>query len=98
MYVNSVVSDCGEGTSDGDALAGSVAPNWRTGTSIFVMDATCARLMRIDPLKLRYLQEAGRFLGNADDGRIEQIGESIAARAQDYAIHKHLQHLKERGS
>jgi uncharacterized protein (DUF362 family) len=39
-------------------------------------DATCARVIGLDPAKIGYLAEAGRFLGNADAARLEQRGES----------------------
>ena len=46
------------------------------------VDATCCRIMGIDPAKVRYLQLASD-LGNTDAARIEQRGETIeAVRAQ----------------
>ena len=36
-------------------------------------DATCARLMGFDPEKIDHIASAGRFLGNIDDSRIQQL-------------------------
>ena len=38
-------------------------------------DVTGARLMGVEPEKMEYLMEAGRFLGQARSERIEQRGE-----------------------
>lgn len=38
-------------------------------------DATIARLMGLKPERVRHIWEAGQFLGNLDEERIEQIGE-----------------------
>ena len=43
-------------------------------------DVTGARLMGMDPEKVGYLMEAGRFLGQARSELIEQRGEDPAAR------------------
>ena len=40
-------------------------------------DVTAATLMGIDPERVAYLKEAGRFLGQADLDRIEQRGEDV---------------------
>jgi uncharacterized protein (DUF362 family) len=45
------------------------------GTDVVSVDATCARVIGLDPRKIVYLEAAGHFLGNADAGRIEQRGE-----------------------
>jgi uncharacterized protein (DUF362 family) len=42
------------------------------------LDATAARVIGLDPSRLPYLAEAGRFLGNLDERRIEQRGESVS--------------------
>jgi uncharacterized protein (DUF362 family) len=46
------------------------------GTDVVAVDATCARLIGLDPSKMPYLKVASRFLGNIDEGRIEQRGEN----------------------
>lgn len=38
-------------------------------------DATCARLMGIEPARVGHIAEASRFLGNLDETRIQLVGE-----------------------
>jgi uncharacterized protein (DUF362 family) len=45
------------------------------GTDLVAVDATCARIIGLDPGKMPYLSVAGEFLGNADPRHIEQRGE-----------------------
>ena len=46
------------------------------GSDLVAVDATCARLMGLDPAKIRYLREASRYLGNMDPARLTQRGEN----------------------
>jgi hypothetical protein len=48
------------------------------GADLVAVDATCARIIGLDPVKMPYLKVASRFLGNLDEGKIEQRGESPA--------------------
>jgi uncharacterized protein (DUF362 family) len=45
------------------------------GADPVAVDATCCRIMEVDPSQVGYLREAGAFLGNAETTRIEQRGE-----------------------
>ena len=45
------------------------------GTDPVAVDATCARAIGLDPMRIPYIKEAAAFLGNADPGRIEHRGE-----------------------
>jgi uncharacterized protein (DUF362 family) len=45
-------------------------------TDLVAMDATCARVIGLDPAKLPYLSVAGEFLGNADPRRTVQVAEN----------------------
>jgi len=47
------------------------------GTDLVAVDATCARLIGLEPRKMPYLSVASRFLGIIDEGRIEQRGERL---------------------
>lgn len=49
------------------------------GRNLAAVDATCCRIMGIDPYKVSYLEQADNWLGPIADGSIEQRGESIAA-------------------
>lgn len=50
------------------------------------VDATCARIMGIDPHKIPYLKAAGRRLGPIDGASIEQRGETIPSVRKDYRL------------
>lgn len=51
------------------------------GSDVVAVDATCARVIGLNPEKIAYLDSASRFLGVTDPSRIEQRGE----RPQRYA-------------
>jgi len=40
-------------------------------------DATCARLMGFDPLRIMHISEGSRFLGNAEPSHIDQLGDTV---------------------
>jgi uncharacterized protein (DUF362 family) len=72
--VDGIVGMDGDGPIMGKARAlGFIA----MGTDLPAVDATCARVVGIDPAKLVYLKAAGNFLGNIDADRIEQRGEPL---------------------
>ena len=48
------------------------------GSDLVAVDATCARIIGLDPAKIGYLSEASKFLGHIDDARIDQRGENAA--------------------
>jgi uncharacterized protein (DUF362 family) len=56
-------------------------------------DATCCRLMSIDPERVRHLAMASG-LGNLDLSRIEQRGESIAQMRQTFDLLPGFTHLR----
>lgn len=56
------------------------------GSDLVAVDATCTRIMGLEPSRIEYLQLANHYLGNLDAERIIQIGESIKAVKQDYAL------------
>jgi len=49
------------------------------GSDLPAVDATCCRIMGIDPAKVLYLTMAADRLGVTDETRIEQRGEAIRA-------------------
>jgi uncharacterized protein (DUF362 family) len=59
------------------------------GTNLPAVDATCARLMRIDPAKIEYLAGASGSLGPIEEPHIEQRGEPIAALARPFRLLDH---------
>jgi uncharacterized protein (DUF362 family) len=54
------------------------------GADPVAVDTTATRLMGFDPAKVRYLAEAGRFLGNANAAAVEQRGESPDTLQQSF--------------
>jgi uncharacterized protein (DUF362 family) len=47
------------------------------GTDLPAVDATCARVIGLDPSKMPYLSVAGAFLGNIEEARIDDVGETL---------------------
>jgi uncharacterized protein (DUF362 family) len=56
-------------------------------TDLVAMDATCARVIGLDPSKLGYLIGGGAFLGNLEATRIAQIGEPLSRYATTFVVH-----------
>ena len=67
------------------------------GQDLVAVDATAARIMKIEPRQVPYLAEADRFLGNVAMSNIVQLGEDIGAVQQDFAVIDRLKTLKELG-
>ena len=59
------------------------------GTNLPAVDATCARLMKINPWAVGYLVQASGRLGPIAERHIEQRGESIASLAQPFQLLDH---------
>jgi uncharacterized protein (DUF362 family) len=59
------------------------------GTNLPAVDATCARLMDIDPWRVGYLAAASGRLGPIAERHIEQRGESIHAMHQRFELLDH---------
>ena len=53
---------------------------------LVALDATAARIIGLDPHRLEYLGEASRYLGNLDERRITQRGESLARYATVFDV------------
>jgi uncharacterized protein (DUF362 family) len=64
------------------------------GEDLVAVDATAARLMRIEPKKIKYLAEAGEFLGNVNYENIEQVGENLNRMQKDFRVIEEFQDLK----
>ncbi len=63
------------------------------GTDNIAVDATCCRIMGIDPLKVEYILGA-KSLGIAEESRIEQRGETIASVQTNFELIKEFAHLR----
>jgi uncharacterized protein (DUF362 family) len=64
------------------------------GADLVAVDATCARVIGLDPEKLDYLKPAAQFLGVIDPLRIEQRGESPDRYATRFDVVPALESLR----
>jgi uncharacterized protein (DUF362 family) len=72
--VDGIVGMEGNGPIQGTPKAAGVLV---MGSHLPAVDATCCRIMGIEPSKLAYLQMAADTLGVVDESRIDQRGEAI---------------------
>lgn len=87
--------DCMEG--DGPILGSMKHMGLITiGCDVPAVDATVARIMGLDPMKIEYLALARRRIGEIADDQIQQRGEAWQAVASPFSIldEPHLQRLK----
>lgn len=56
------------------------------GSDVVAVDATCARMIGLDPSKMTYLREGGQYLGQAEASRILQRGEPLARFATIFDV------------
>lgn len=56
------------------------------GRDLTAVDATCARIIGLDPRRIPYLAEASKYLGNIDEHRIEHRGESVERFATTFDV------------
>jgi uncharacterized protein (DUF362 family) len=89
--VDGIVGMEGNGPLQGQARQSGVLI---FGDDLVAVDATAARLMRIEPQKIDYLAKAGDFLGNLNRENIQQIGERLEKLQQDFAVIENFQKLK----
>ena len=61
-------------------------------------DATCARLMGLDPEKVVHIRDAAQFLGNSSTERIDQHGESVGAPTTPFELVPEFEYLREASS
>jgi uncharacterized protein (DUF362 family) len=86
--VDGIVGMEGDGPLNGTPKAAGVLV---MGCDPVAVDATCCRLMQLDPAKVGYLVLAERQkLGLLAETRIEQQGETVAARSQPFDTVPHF--------
>ena len=56
------------------------------GRDLVAVDATCSRVMNLNPALIPYLKEADRFLGNIDEARINHRGDPIDRFATTFEV------------
>jgi uncharacterized protein (DUF362 family) len=81
--VDGIVGMEGDGPIKGSAVEVGVI---LAGTDPVAVDSTAARLMGIDPQRVGYLEEAGRFLGQLTPELIDQIGEEPEGESVNFAL------------
>ena len=89
--VDGIVGMEGNGPLQGEAKNSGVLI---FGNDLVAVDATAARLMKIEPRKVKYLEMAGEFLGNLAYDKIEQLGEDLEKLQQDFRVIENFQDLK----
>jgi uncharacterized protein (DUF362 family) len=88
--VDGIVGMEGNGPIQGEAKSCGVLV---FGSDPVAVDATAARLMGVDPRKIRYLQRAAEFLGNIEEPSIEQAGEMLDSFRQKFRLIESFQHI-----
>jgi uncharacterized protein (DUF362 family) len=73
--VDGIVGMEGDGPIMGDPKKAGVLV---MGRNLAAVDATCCRIMGIDPYQVSYLERADNWLGPIAETSIEQRGETIA--------------------
>jgi uncharacterized protein (DUF362 family) len=56
-------------------------------------DATCARLMGLEPGRIVHIREGSRFLGNVSPALIDQVGETVNPPATPFQVVADFRHL-----
>ena len=64
------------------------------GADPVAVDATCAHIIGLEPMKLRYLRDAARYLGNVAPERIDQRGEEPSRFESRFEVVDHLKSLR----
>lgn len=81
--VDGIVGMEGDGPIMGDPKHAGVLV---MGRNLPAVDATCCRIMGIEPHKVQYLHLASKWLGPVDKERIEQRGERIEEVQSDFSL------------
>lgn len=82
--VDGIIGMEGDGPVNGTPKQAGVLVMGRNPAAV---DATCARIMGIDPHKVGYLAEAQRRIGPIRESQIEQRGDSTGALRTDFLLH-----------
>ena len=81
--IDGIVGMEGDGPIMGDPINSNVVV---MGRSLPAVDATCARIMGINPNKIPYLKRASGRLGAIKESNIEQRGENITSVQKDFHL------------
>jgi uncharacterized protein (DUF362 family) len=64
------------------------------GADLVAVDATCARIIGLDPAKIAYLAQASEFLGNIDPSHIDHRGENPARYQTRFEVLEQFKHMQ----
>ena len=67
------------------------------GKNLPSVDATCARIMGVEPEKIKYLKHSSGRIGSIKEPNIEQRGENIRSVRINYQLLNHIPAQKEIG-
>jgi len=85
--VDGIVAMEGNGPIQGTPVQAGVVV---MGRDVAAVDSTCARLMKLDPLKIKYLKDVSMLgidgLGSIEEADIEQRGEMISELARPFLV------------
>jgi len=81
--VDGIVGMEGDGPIMGTAKAAGVLV---VGTNLPAVDASAARVMGIEPARIRYLADAAGWLGPIAEAAIHQVGETLASVRTPFAL------------
>jgi uncharacterized protein (DUF362 family) len=81
--VDGIVGMQGDGPIMGDPKQAGVLV---MGRNLPAVDATCCRIMGIDPYKVSYLEQSDNWLGPVGERSIEQRGEAIATVRTNFEL------------
>jgi uncharacterized protein (DUF362 family) len=94
--VDGIIGMEGDGPLNGTAKQMGVLV---MGHDLLAVDATCCRLMELDPERIGYLVLGHmKKLGRMSANEIQQLGETIAALAQPFETVPHLQNLRRKSA
>ena len=89
--VDGIVGMEGDGPIMGTPIQSNVIV---IGNNLPAVDATCARIMGIDPEKIGYLKYSSGRIGAINGSNIEQRGENIQSVRRNYQLLDHIQAQK----
>jgi uncharacterized protein (DUF362 family) len=90
--VDGIVGMEGDGPIMGTPIQSNVLV---LGNNLPALDATCARIMGIEPEKIKYLKHSSGRIGSINESNIKQLGEKIRSVRINYQLLDHIPAQKE---
>jgi uncharacterized protein (DUF362 family) len=92
--VDGIIGMEGDGPTQGSARSCEVLV---LGNDPVAVDATCARIMGLVPERIDHLAKAAVLLGNINEARIKEIGESVGDVRTPFSVIESFRHLQRNG-